>query len=53
MICTPSAPRSPALLADPALARRLGDAAHRTVRARFLGDRHLAQYAALLESVLG
>jgi trehalose synthase len=41
------------LLADPALAQRLGDAAHRTVRARFLGDRHLAQYAALLESVLG
>ena len=40
------------LLADPALAQRLGDAAHRTVRARFLGDRHLAQYAALLESVL-
>jgi trehalose synthase len=41
------------LLADPAFAGRLGDAAHRTVRARFLGDRHLAQYAELLESVLG
>ena len=40
------------LLADPELAQRLGEAAHRTVRARFLGDRHLAQYAALLESVL-
>jgi len=41
------------LLADPPFAGRLGDAAHRTVRARFLGDRHLAQYAELLESVLG
>jgi trehalose synthase len=41
------------LLADPAFADRLGEAAHRTVRARFLGDRHLAQYAELLESVLG
>jgi len=40
------------LLAYPELAQRLGDAAHRTVRACFLGDRHLAQYAALLESVL-
>ena len=40
------------MLADPALARRLGEAAQRTVRARFLGDRHLAQYAALLDSVL-
>jgi trehalose synthase len=40
------------LLADPELAQRLGEAAHRTVRARFLGDRHLAQYAALLETVL-
>jgi trehalose synthase len=41
------------LLADPALAQGLGDAAQRTVRAHFLGDRHLAQYGALLESVLG
>jgi len=41
------------LLADPVFADRLGDAAHRSVRARFLGDRQLAQYAALLESVLG
>jgi trehalose synthase len=40
------------LLADPTFARRLGDAAHRAVRARFLGDRHLEQYAELLESVL-
>jgi trehalose synthase len=41
------------LLADRTLAHELGDAAHQTVRARFLGDRHLAQYAALLDSVLG
>jgi trehalose synthase len=41
------------LLADAPFAGRLGDAAHRTVRTRFLGDRHLAQYAELLESVLG
>jgi trehalose synthase len=40
------------LLADPALAQRLGDAAHQIVRDRFLGDRHLAQYATLLESLL-
>jgi trehalose synthase len=40
------------LLADPPLARRLGDAAHRTVGARFLGDRHLEQYADLVETVL-
>ncbi|HEY6745731.1 MAG TPA: glycosyltransferase [Mycobacteriales bacterium] len=40
------------LLADPALAQRLGDTAHETVRTRFLGDRHLEQYAALLQSVL-
>jgi trehalose synthase len=41
------------LLADPALADRLGTAAHETVRSRFLGDRHPAQYGALLDSVLG
>jgi trehalose synthase len=40
------------LLADPPFAGRLGDAAHQTVRERFLGDRHLAQYAELLKSVL-
>jgi trehalose synthase len=40
------------LLADPPLARRLGDAAHRTVASRFLGDRHLEQYADLVETVL-
>ena len=40
------------LIADPVFAQRLGDGAHRTVRARFLGDRHLAQYATLLDSVL-
>ena len=41
------------LITDPALAHRLGEAAHRTVRSRFLGDRHLEQYAELLVSVLG
>jgi trehalose synthase len=40
------------LITDPALANRLGEAAHRTVRSRFLGDRHLEQYAELLASVL-
>jgi trehalose synthase len=40
------------VLADPALAARLGDNAHQAVRVRFLGDRQLAQYADLLESML-
>lgn len=35
------------LLADRALAERLGTAAHRTVVAEFLGDRHLDQYVDL------
>jgi trehalose synthase len=41
------------LLADPPLAQRLGAAAHRTVASHFLGDRHLEQYADLVETVLG
>ncbi len=40
------------VLADPALAHRLGHAAHLRVRERFLGDRHLDQYAELLDTVL-
>ena len=39
------------LLDDPALARRLGDAAHERVREEFLAPRHLAQYVALIEWV--
>lgn len=37
------------LLADPAAAARLGAAAHQRVRDRFLGVRHLLQYADLVE----
>jgi trehalose synthase len=40
------------VLADPVLARRLGDAAHVRVREQFLGDRHLGQYAELFETLL-
>ena len=40
------------LLADPVAARRLGDAARRTVRSRFLGDRHLEQYVDLIGALL-
>lgn len=40
------------LLADPPLAHRLGRAAHRRVREHYLGDRHLGQYAELLDIVL-
>lgn len=39
------------LLADPAGARRLGDAARERVRRDFLGLRHLADYAELMEEV--
>jgi trehalose synthase len=37
------------LLADDELAQRLGEAAHESVRDRYLGDRHLMQYVDLLE----
>jgi trehalose synthase len=40
------------VLADPPLAHRLGDAAHLRVRDRYLADRHLEQYAELLDAVL-
>ena len=40
------------LLADPALARRLGEAAHERVRDEFLAPRHLAQYVRLIEQVV-
>ncbi|HEU5056556.1 MAG TPA: glycosyltransferase [Kofleriaceae bacterium] len=39
------------LLADPAAAARMGAAAHQRVRERFLGVRHLLQYAALIQQV--
>ena len=35
------------LLDDPALANRLGNAAHARVEDHFLGDRHLSQYVEL------
>jgi trehalose synthase len=41
------------LLRDPARAARLGHAAHLTVLDRFLGDRHLIQYAELFSTMLG
>jgi trehalose synthase len=37
------------LLGDPALARRMGDAAHERVRDHFLGPHHLGLYFALIE----
>jgi len=40
------------LLLDPAAARRMGEAAQRRVRERFLGTRHLLQYVDLLGSLL-
>jgi trehalose synthase len=36
------------VLGDPALAKRLGEAARESVRERFLGLRQLTQYASLL-----
>ena len=39
------------VLRDEDLAAHLGEAAHERVRARFLGDRHLAQYVELFESL--
>jgi trehalose synthase len=41
------------LLADGAQAERLGHEAYERVRAEYLGVRHLAQYAELLERLLG
>ena len=40
------------LLADPARAQRIGDAARESVRGSFLGTRHLIQYMELLERML-
>jgi trehalose synthase len=40
------------LLLDPALARRMGEAAMRRVREQFLGTRHLLQYVDLLGSLV-
>jgi len=39
------------LLTDPSFAERLGRAAHKRVRDEFLGPRHMAQYARLLETL--
>jgi trehalose synthase len=41
-----------AVLGDVELAARLGGAAHARIRDRYLGDRHLVQYAELMESLL-
>ena len=40
------------LLADPALAERLGEAARQRAQEHFLSDRHLLQYAELIASAL-
>jgi trehalose synthase len=40
------------LLADPERARAIGEAAHESVRANFLEDRHTLQYVGLLERLL-
>lgn len=40
------------LLADPGRAHRLGAAAHQRVQDRFLGDRHLVQYAQIFATLL-
>ena len=40
------------LLLDPGLASRLGVAARERVRDRFLGDRHLVQYAELIDQLV-
>jgi trehalose synthase len=44
--------RVSALIEDPHAAERIGEAAQRRVRDRFLGPRHLGQYVDLLERVL-
>ena len=49
---TASARRSAALLADPARATAIGEAAHERVRDEFLGSRHLIQYVDLLGGLL-
>ena len=41
------------LLLDPTDAAATGARAHRYVRDNFLGDRHLLQYAALLQQLVG
>jgi len=41
------------LLADPDRARQIGEAARQRVLERFLGTRHLTQYMALIERMLG
>ena len=41
------------VLADPALAERLGTSAHERVLAEFLGDRHLEQYVDLFSHGVG
>ena len=41
------------LLAEPALARQLGENAHARVRQAYLSDRHLLQYVDLLAEMLG
>ncbi|RPF27246.1 glycosyltransferase [Georgenia muralis] len=41
------------LLAEPALARQLGETAHARVRQAYLSDRHLLQYVDLIAEMLG
>jgi len=41
------------IFSDPALASRLGEAAHLRARTQFLGSRHLLQYAELFSLLLG
>ncbi|WP_341360110.1 glycosyltransferase [Georgenia sp. M64] len=41
------------LLAEPALARQLGETAHARVRQAYLSDRHLLQYVDLVAEMLG
>jgi trehalose synthase len=40
------------MLDDPALAERMGTAAHEHVRANYVGDLHLLRYAELFGSML-
>jgi trehalose synthase len=40
------------LLADPARAARMGEAARERIRTEFLGSRHLIQYAALIANLI-
>jgi trehalose synthase len=41
-----------ALLADPELARRIGEAAHQRIRDRFLAPQHLARYFDLIQQLV-